>query len=189
MGRRLAVLMAACAVVGGMTATGTSVARFGVAARGNAGSSAAGSVTLGPDACLLQTEQGGHVTLRWGANGYDPRTTVSLSLNGHAVSHATTDRRGSGGTTYTDRRERHPHLHGRVGVAALRPGHRHPGERASHQYRDDRAARADPAHPARRPAAVITASRRPRHGLHLAVIRTANRGRQDRGSLGIAGCA
>jgi hypothetical protein len=75
--------------------------RFGVAARGDAGSSAAGSVTLDPDACLLQTDRGGQLTLRWGANGFDPSQQVSLSVNGKIVSHATADRRGSGGTTYT----------------------------------------------------------------------------------------
>jgi hypothetical protein len=73
---------------------------FRVTARGTAGSSAAGSVTLDPNACLLQTDGDGQLTLRWGANGFDPRTRVSLSVNGHAVSTAVTDSRGSGGTSY-----------------------------------------------------------------------------------------
>lgn len=72
---------------------------FRVAARGTAGSSAGATIKLDADGCLLQSGSGGHLAVRWGGNGFDAASVVSLSVDGDVVSSAATDGRGSGGMT------------------------------------------------------------------------------------------
>jgi hypothetical protein len=70
---------------------------FDVAARGTAGSSGAATITLDADGCLMQSGSGGRRTVRWGGNGFDAASAVTLSVDGTVVSSAETDARGSGG--------------------------------------------------------------------------------------------
>jgi hypothetical protein len=72
---------------------------FSVAADGTAGSSAGSTIELDADGCLRQSDLGGRLAVRWGGNGFDPDSAVSLRLDGAVVSTATTDSFGSGGAT------------------------------------------------------------------------------------------
>jgi hypothetical protein len=74
---------------------------FSVAADGTAGSVADSAIELDADGCLLQQTRGTRLSVRWGGNGFDPDAPVSLSVNGTALSTASTDGFGSGGTTAT----------------------------------------------------------------------------------------
>ena len=71
---------------------------FPVAATGTAGSSALSSISLDADGCVLQAGRAaGPLTVRWGGNGFDPGSVVSLAIDGAVTGTARTDRLGSGG--------------------------------------------------------------------------------------------
>jgi hypothetical protein len=71
---------------------------FPIAAAGAAGSSAKSSISLDADGCVLQTSRAaGMLTVRWGGNGFDPGSVVSLAIDGAVTGTARADRLGSGG--------------------------------------------------------------------------------------------
>ena len=70
---------------------------FPIAAAGAAGSSAMSSISLDADGCLLQAGRGGQLSVRWGGNGFDPGSVVSLAIDGAVAGTARADRLGSGG--------------------------------------------------------------------------------------------
>ena len=72
---------------------------FGVTASGTGGPAARSAIVLDADGCLRQTGRAGRVSLRWGGNGFDPRSALSLSVNGVVSGYAVTDAHGSGGAT------------------------------------------------------------------------------------------
>ena len=72
---------------------------YGVAASGSSGSSASTFIQLNGDGCVFENDNAGEVTLQWGGNGFDPDTSLSLSIDGNAISTATTDSLGSGGSS------------------------------------------------------------------------------------------
>jgi hypothetical protein len=71
---------------------------FPIAAAGTAGSSALSSVSLDADGCVLQSGRtAGLLTVRWGGNGFDPGSVVSLAIDGAVAGTARAGRLGSGG--------------------------------------------------------------------------------------------
>jgi hypothetical protein len=71
---------------------------FPIAAAGTAGSSALSSISLDADGCVLQTGgAAGPLTVRWGGNGFDPGSVLSLAIDGAVTGTARADRLGSGG--------------------------------------------------------------------------------------------
>ena len=72
---------------------------FGVTASGTAGSAARSAIVLDADGCLRQSGGGGRVSVRWGGNGFDPGSALSLSVNGVVSGYAVAGARGSGGAT------------------------------------------------------------------------------------------
>lgn len=70
---------------------------FPIAAAGMAGSSAQSSISLDADGCVLQTGRPAGLTVRWGGNGFDPGSVVSLAIDGAVAGTARADRLGSGG--------------------------------------------------------------------------------------------
>ena len=71
---------------------------FPIAAAGAGGSSAKSSISLDADGCVLQTSRpAGMLTVRWGGNGFDPGSVVSLAIDGAVTGTARADRLGSGG--------------------------------------------------------------------------------------------
>jgi hypothetical protein len=72
---------------------------YGVRASGSSGSKASASIELNADGCIFQHDNGGNIHLQWAGNGFDPNTTLTLSIDGNALSTVTTDRLGTGGST------------------------------------------------------------------------------------------
>lgn len=72
---------------------------FEVDATGRSGTDATSTIELNSDGCFHQSDNNGTVTLKWGGNGFDPDSTIDLSIDGNTISSATTDNLGSGGSS------------------------------------------------------------------------------------------